>query len=50
MAFEKSAKYLPACGGTQASKIPTEKAELERNNEVIIKIPLEDLFYMEMDK
>ena len=39
MAFEKSTKYLPACGGTQASKIPTVKIEFGRNNEVIIKIP-----------
>ena len=37
--FEKSAKYLPACGEIQASKIPTVKVELERNSEFIIKIP-----------
>ena len=39
MTFEKSAKYPPACGQRQASKIPTENVELERNNEIIIKIP-----------
>ena len=50
MTFEESAKSLPAYGQTQASKIPTVKDELERNNEFIIKIPLDDLFDMEMNK
>ncbi|NIA23197.1 MAG: hypothetical protein GWP03_03435 [Proteobacteria bacterium] len=50
MSFEESAKSLPACGVTHASKIPIVKVEFKRDSEVIIKIPLDDLFDIEANK